>query len=118
MPTPLFTAPREKAKIASNRGLTMRVLRPREEHAGQKPTGLVAAGFLNPEEKSAQHTLRHIPKNNPRFRYSVIPLAVVASSKRGEEERLTAAMPALGGGDPQWTPSQRTAAHLTTCPAP
>jgi len=25
---------------------------------------------------------------------------------------------ALGGGDPQWTPSQRTAAHLTTCPAP
>jgi len=39
------------------------MLRPREEHAGQKPTGLVAAGFLNPEEKSAQHTLRHIPKN-------------------------------------------------------
>src|SRR5439155_27278307 len=69
MPTPLFTAPREKAKIASNRGLTMRVLRPREEHAGQKPTGLVAAGFLNPKEKSAQHTLRHIPKNN-RGRYT------------------------------------------------
>src|SRR5439155_21186027 len=35
MPTPLFTAPREKAKIASNSGLTMRLLRPREEHAGR-----------------------------------------------------------------------------------
>src|SRR5438552_2610655 len=69
MPTPLFTTPRVKAKIASNRALKIRKLRPREEHAGQKPTGLVAAGFLNPEEKSAQHTLRHIPKNN-RGRYT------------------------------------------------
>ncbi len=44
----------------------MRKLRPREEHAGQTYS-LVAAGFVNLEEKSAQHRLRDIIKNHPQF---------------------------------------------------